>query len=135
MIRQIQYPPSFDKVSLSSWVNCAVGVHMHETVYLSLCFDCGVHLGVCGSAGNEGGDGGRSTLVDVKESLDDADGSCLNKAQATWRAATALRSVEGDAEIIRASLGMGEKRRGDGRTIFCTQMHKRKKDENKLFRQ
>ena len=112
-----------------------MGVHIDETACLSPCVDCGVHLGVCGPVGNEGDDGARTTLVDVNESLDAPDGSCLNKAQATWRASTALRSVDGDTEIIRSCLGMGRKRKGDGRTMFCTQMHKRKKDENKLFRQ
>jgi len=60
-----------------------------------------VELCVCGADGNEGeGVGGCSTLVDDNVCLDDADGLCLHKTQANWSASTALRSVDGDAEII-----------------------------------
>ena len=63
------------------WSVNEVGVQRDENTCLSSCVECGVEVGVCGADRNEGEVvGGRSTLVDVNESLDAADGLCLHKA-------------------------------------------------------
>ena len=67
------------------------------------------------------------TLVDVNVCLDAADGLCLHihNAQANWRASTALRSVDGDAEIIRAAQRKkGENKSFQVRTRIAKHMEK-----------
>ena len=122
-MRTTSYPAPFAKASLPRSVNRLVGAHIDANTCLSSCVDCGVELGVCGTDGN-GGVGGRNTPVHVNVCLDAADGLCLNNAQANWRASTALRSVDGDAEIIRACFGMGRNKKCDGRTMQCSEMQK-----------
>ncbi len=68
-----------------------------------------MELGVCG-ADVIGGVGGCNTPVYVNVCLNAADGLCLHNAQATWRASTALRSVDGDTEIMRTCFDMGKNR-------------------------
>ncbi len=120
-MRTMPYPTSFAKGSLARSVNCAVGVHIDANTCLSSCADCGVELGVCGADGI-GGVGGRNTPVYVNVCLDAADGLCLHNTQATWRASTALRSVDGDAEIMRTCFDMGKNRKCDGGTMQRTRV-------------
>lgn len=84
-----------------------------------------MELGVCGGADGNGRVGGHNTPVHVTVCLDGADGLCLHNAQANWRASTALRSVDGDAEIIRTCFDMGRNRKCDGRTMQRCEIHRK----------